>query len=84
MQDRVALDGETFPMKSRSRGTYHMRKGEKMVHCVRQLLDLNYEALRKKSSACFIARALESFYLIKPKEDEPDTHKLIVVGDDIH
>jgi len=48
--DKIHLNKESCQIKKKYGGTLHIKKGEKLIRSLRQILTINYEKLRSKLS----------------------------------
>ena len=46
----------------------HLKKGDKMVRGIKQILQVNYEKIRNKVSMCRTVRGVEGIYMVKSKD----------------
>ncbi|CDW84650.1 histone h2a deubiquitinase mysm1 [Stylonychia lemnae] len=70
--DKINLKGEACVIKEKKNNQIHMKKGEKLIRSIKQLIEINAAKIRKeKISSAFIAKHLEGLTILRNKVELP-------------
>lgn len=67
---------EMCTLKGKKGSTIHIKKGERLLRSIRQLLELNYQKLRSKVGCGSLARHLECIVMAKDSAEGEELFKL--------
>lgn len=62
--DKIMLNKESCQLKKRFGNVLHLKKGDKLIRSLKQILQVNYDKLRKKSSMCYVVRNIDYMHLV--------------------